>query len=183
MSDYMRRLRAKVGTDLVLVPSVTVLAFDDRGCVLLVRHAETGRWVLPGGSLEPGETPADGAVREVWEETGLRVEPTRVLGVYAGPEFRVTYRNGDALAFVMTVFEGRPLGGEPRADGEETLEARYVAPAEAARLDMPAWARLVLGDALADRWRTHFRPPAWTPPSLDTGGPPPVGLGGIPDHR
>ncbi len=183
MSDYVRRMRARVGTDLVLMPSVSVLAFDARGHVLMVRHAETARWVIPGGTVEPLESPADAAVREIWEETGIRVELVRVLGVYGGPEFRVRYGNGDEVAFVMTLFEGRTLGGEPRADGEEILEARYVAPAELPRLDMPEWARLALADALADRGRTYFRPPAWVPPSLDTEGPPPLGLGGTPDHR
>lgn len=171
MSDYMRRLRAKVGTDLVLLPSVSVLAVDDRARVLLVRAAETGQWVVPGGAMEPGETPADAAVREVWEETGVRVALTGVLGVYGGPEFRVGYRNGDEVAFVMTAFAGRPLGGAPRADGEETLEARYVAAAEAAGLDLPAWARIVLADAAAGRRRTHFRPAAWAPPPLTRGEP------------
>src|SRR5262245_21041746 len=108
MSDYMRRLRAKIGTDLLQLPSVTVLARDAQGRVLLVRHSETGRWVIPGGAVEPHEVPADTAIREMWEETGLRVELTRVLGVYGGPEFHVTYGNGDEVSFVVTVFEGRP---------------------------------------------------------------------------
>ncbi len=64
----------------------------------------------------------------------------------------------------MTAFEGRPVSGEPRADGEEILEVRWVAPADAALLSMPAWVGLVLTDALGDRSRTHFRAPTWTPP-------------------
>jgi 8-oxo-dGTP pyrophosphatase MutT (NUDIX family) len=164
MSDHMRRLRAKVGTDLVQLPSVTVLVRDGLGRVLLVRHAETGHWVVPGGAIEPHEVPADAAVREMWEETGIDVELTRVLGVYGGPEFHVTYGNGDEVSFVVTVFEGRPVAGEPRADGEEILEVRWVAPADAGALSMPAWARLVLADALGDWSRTHFHAPTWTPP-------------------
>jgi 8-oxo-dGTP pyrophosphatase MutT (NUDIX family) len=164
MSDYMRRLRGKIGTDLVQLPSVTVLARDGGERVLLVRHSETGTWVLPGGTVEPHEVPADAAVREMWEETGLHVELPRVLGVYGGPEFHVTYGNGDEISFVVIVFEGRPVSGEARADGEEILEVRWVTPAEAARLPMPAWARLVLADALRGRSRTHFRAPAWVPP-------------------
>jgi len=167
ISEYVRRMRARVGTDLVLMPSVSVLAFDDRGRVLLVRHAETGRWVIPGGTVEPLESPADAAVREIWEETGIRVELTRVLGVYGGPEFHIRYRNGDEVAFVITVFEGRPLPGEPRADGEETLEARYVARAELAALEIPEWARRVLREAFADPARTHFEPATWTPTPRD----------------
>lgn len=171
MSEYMRRLRQKVGADLVVVPSVSVLVFDAQGRVLLARHAETGRWVIPGGSVEPHEPPADAAVRETWEETGLHVEPTRVLGVYGGPTLHVAYSNGDQVSYLTTVFEGRVLGGQPRHDGVEILEVRWVPPAELAALDMPAWVRLVLGDVLADRARTHFQAPAWRPPSLDTRDP------------
>ena len=49
--------------------------------ILMVRHVEPSRsyWTLPGGGLESGETPAEAAVREVWEETGLRVSVVRLL--------------------------------------------------------------------------------------------------------
>lgn len=56
------------------------------GHILMVRHVEPTRayWTLPGGGLEAGETPAEAAVREVWEETGLRVQAIRLLweGIY-----------------------------------------------------------------------------------------------------
>jgi 8-oxo-dGTP pyrophosphatase MutT (NUDIX family) len=165
MSGYMRRLRAKVGTDLLIVPSVSVLVPDGRGRVLLARHAETGRWVIPGGSVEPHELPADAAVRETWEETGLHVEPIRVVGVYGGPELHLTYPNGDQVSYLTTVFEGRVLGGEARPDGVEILEVRWAAPAEVPALALPAWARRVLADVLADGARTHFQLPVWAPPA------------------
>ncbi len=49
--------------------------------ILMVRHVEASRsyWTLPGGGIEAGETPAEAAVREVWEETGLRVRAVRLL--------------------------------------------------------------------------------------------------------
>jgi 8-oxo-dGTP pyrophosphatase MutT (NUDIX family) len=171
MSEYMRRLRAKLGPDLVRVPSASVLVFDEQGRVLLGRHVETGRWVIPGGAVEPDEEPADAAVREAWEETGLHVEPTRLLGVYGGAECRVTYRNGDEVSYLVIVFEARVLAGRPQADGVELLETRWVAPAEAAGLLMAPWMRRLLGDALADPGRSHFVSPTWAPPGLDTENP------------
>lgn len=148
ISDYLRALRAKVGHDLVLVPSVTGLVFDAQGRLLLVRHSNGGVWVAPGGAVDPDERPADAVVREVFEETGLRVEAVALRGVFGGPEFRVRYENGDEAGYVMAVYECRMLAGELRPDGEETLEARWIAPDELPDLTLPEWAKVVLAETL-----------------------------------
>jgi ADP-ribose pyrophosphatase YjhB (NUDIX family) len=161
LSSWLRALRERIGHDLVVAPSVSVLAFDGAGRVLLVRHAE-GVWVAPGGAIEPGETPADAAVREAFEETGLELALARVAGVYGGPEFAVRYANGDETSYVMIVFEARLAGGAaPRPDGAETLEARFVSRAELAVLPRARWLDVVLADAWRDRTHTHFAPPRW----------------------
>ncbi|HEV3470565.1 MAG TPA: NUDIX domain-containing protein [Pyrinomonadaceae bacterium] len=165
ISDYLKSLRAKVGHELLLVPSVTAIVYDGRGRILLARHAEGGVWVAPGGSVEPNESPSDAVVRETWEEAGLLVEPVRVVGVYGGPEFQVAYGNGDLVTYLMTVFECRPLGGGGvRPDGSEVLEVGYFAEAELAGLNLPAWARVVLPDAFSGRKGTHFQAATWRPP-------------------
>jgi 8-oxo-dGTP pyrophosphatase MutT (NUDIX family) len=81
--DYVRRLRALVGSEtLSHLPAVCVAIRDAESRVLLAHHVETNLWGLPGGTIEPGETPADAAVREAWEETGLLVRLTRLVGVF-----------------------------------------------------------------------------------------------------
>jgi 8-oxo-dGTP pyrophosphatase MutT (NUDIX family) len=91
--DYVRRLRVLVGgEELLQLPSVSIALRDADGRILLARHAEGNVWLLPGGGIEPGETPADAAVREMFEETGLIVRLTRLVGVFGGPEFIVRYR-------------------------------------------------------------------------------------------
>ncbi len=55
---------------------------DDAGRILLIRRADNGLWAMPGGGLEVGETPAEGVVREVLEETGVTCEPVTLIGVY-----------------------------------------------------------------------------------------------------
>lgn len=164
VSDYIRGLRARVGHDLLLVPSVTAILYDRQRRILLVRHSEGDVWGAPGGSIDPNESPPDAVVREMWEETGLIVEPVRLMGVYGGPEFQVKYANGDLVTYVMTVFECRRLGGELRADGVETLEARFFAHADLSELNLPAWARVVLPDAFGSYPHTHFQPATWQPP-------------------
>jgi 8-oxo-dGTP pyrophosphatase MutT (NUDIX family) len=165
MSEQLRAVRAKVGHDLLMLPAAAGLVFDADGRVLLQRHGDTLRWVAPGGSIEPDETPVDALVREIWEETGLFVEPVSLLGVFGGPAFRVRYRNGDECACVMAAFECRVRSGALRLDGEESLELRYFARDEIDALDLAPWARIVLPAAFANRGRSHLAAPTWTPPS------------------
>ena len=163
ISPYLERLRRRVGKTLLLVPSVTAVIRDERARVLLARHADSGAWSTIGGAVEPNEAPADALVREVWEETALRVEPLRVLGVYGGPEFEVVYGNGDRVSYLTTVFECRIACGEARPDGRETLELTWFAEEEIAALGLPPWARLVLHDAFRNAPGVRFRTPTWRP--------------------
>jgi 8-oxo-dGTP pyrophosphatase MutT (NUDIX family) len=52
------------------------------GEILLIQRADSGLWAAPGGAFEVGETAAEGACRECYEETGVRVEPLSLIGVY-----------------------------------------------------------------------------------------------------
>ncbi len=164
MSEYMRRLRSRVGHQLLEMPAVAIVVRDAQGRVLLVRHQNGGVWVTPGGAVEPTEVPADAAVREMWEETGLEIELTVILGVYGGPEFVVTYRNGDQVSYLMVVFEGRRVGGELRPDGLEVLDARYFTEQETKALRRPEWIDEVLADVFSNRAQAAFRQPRWWPP-------------------
>jgi ADP-ribose pyrophosphatase YjhB (NUDIX family) len=170
ISDHLRALRARVGHDLLLVPSVTGLVFDEADRLLLVRHANGGVWVAPGGAVEPDESPSDALVREVWEETGLFVEPTSLCGVFGGPEFRVLYANGDQVSYVMAVYRCRAIGGALRADGEEALEVRWVAREALAELPLARWAGTVLPALWARPGRAWLPPARWRPPTGDEVG-------------
>ncbi len=147
MSDYVRGLREKVGNDLLLMPSTHVLLRDDGGRVLLVRHVE-GRWQLPGGAIEPGERPSDAARRECLEEAGIEVELGRIIGVYGGEGYEITYANGDRAAWVATYFEGRITAGEPVPSDDETDDVGWFAPDELDALPQTDAARMTLRDLL-----------------------------------
>ena len=96
------------------------LVYHPDGRILLVRRANEpgrGRWSLPGGRVEPGETDAEALVREMHEETGLRVEPGRLVGrVTRGP-------------YVIADHECAVVGGTLRA-GDDALDARWCTAAD-----------------------------------------------------
>ena len=122
--------------------------------VLLVRRNPEARfmggaWVFPGGAVDPEETPADAAVREVYEETGLTVELTDLIGVFGGPDFVVEYENGDRTSYLSTVFAAVARAGTPRPDGVETLATRFVTRAELSALPQGRWMSEVVAAVFA----------------------------------
>lgn len=151
MSDYLRELRRHVGPSLVMVPGVIAVVTDEAGRILLQRRGDNGLWGLPGGAVDPGETPAEAVIREVREETGLAVEPDRVVAVIGGPEMRLTYPNGDVVEVFATVFRCRVVGGSLTADGGETLDLRYFEMAHLPPLFPPSTAA-VLGEMDGETW-------------------------------
>src|SRR4051812_22023280 len=114
MSPYQKKLREAMKGELMLVPGVSAIVRNDRGDVLLVLRADDGTWDLPGGMVEPGQLPSEGACREVKEETGLDVRVRELAGVVGGKEFRHQYPNGDRIEGMVAVFECEILGGELR---------------------------------------------------------------------
>lgn len=113
---------------------------DDDGRVLLVR--EDGEWFLPGGRHEPDESLAEGAVREVGEETGVDVEVTGLAAIS-----EQTFRHGGReLAFHFATFDATPVRTEllddPGRDGEEIERAAWLDAVPADTFDRELVARL-----------------------------------------
>ena len=154
---YIAFLRERVGQITLLTPAAAAIIFDERGQVLLIRRGDGRGWSLPGGIMEPGERIADCAVREAWEETGLEVEPIRLVGIYSDPALmHITFPNGDQAHLVSATFECRVVGGSLRADGDESLEAVYVAP-DALPEDLVCDHAIRIQDALSGREAAYFR--------------------------
>jgi ADP-ribose pyrophosphatase YjhB (NUDIX family) len=137
ISEYLRDLRSVVGPRLLLMPGVSALVRDAEGRILLMRRADDGRWGLPAGAVDPGESPAAAVEREVREETGLIVRPTRVAGVFGGTRFRHRYGNGDEVEYTVVVFDCEITGGELAPRDGEALELRYFAPEDVPALPLP----------------------------------------------
>lgn len=91
--------------------------------VLLQRRADSGRWALISGIIEPGEHPTQCLTREAMEETGAEVVVGRMLWcVVTEPK---TYANGDQTRYLDHGYAGVVVGGELRPDQEETLDVGW----------------------------------------------------------
>ena len=135
ISQYLKNLREKVGSEILQIPSVAAIIRDESGKILLVKSANADVWSLPAGAIDLGESPAQAVVREVFEETGLKVRAERIVGVFGGEKFRYVYPNGDAVEYFIIVFECEIIGGELSAQDGEVSEFRYFSSEE-----MPALA-------------------------------------------
>ena len=124
--EFILTLREKIGHDPLWLPGVkaVVLRAEDSE-VLLVRRADNGRWTVPAGILEPGEEPADTAVREVQEETAVDAVPRRLAGV--GTTAEAVYPNGDRAQYLDVVMVLDAVGGDARVNDDENLEVGWFA--------------------------------------------------------
>ena len=142
---HIARLRAAVGHDLLLLPSVSVLPVDQAGRLLLVRHAgHHDGWGVLGGAVEVGESPAEAAVRETREETGVEVRLVRLLDVLGGPDYEVRYPNGDRTAYVTAVYQAAIIDGSPAVSDDELSDVAWFAPVQLTRLELSRFARALL---------------------------------------
>ena len=150
--DFVVALRTKIGTAPLWMSGVTAVVIKGDQ-LLLVRRADNGAWTPVTGIVDPGEQPADAAVREVVEEAGVRVVPERLAGV--GVTDLVVYDNGDMSQYLDLTFRMRWTDGDPYpADGENT-EAKWF-PLDA----LPPMAAEMTGRieaALSDRPSAAFR--------------------------
>lgn len=121
--DFVLSLRERIGHDPLPLVGVTAVVFRDEK-VLLGKRADNGQWQCVSGIVDPGEEPADAAVRECAEEAGIVVRVTRLALVHQVP--RITYANGDQVDYLDLVFRCEWVSGDPHpADGELTEVGFY----------------------------------------------------------
>jgi 8-oxo-dGTP diphosphatase len=119
------------------------------GAALLVRRGKPplrGRWVVPGGTVELGETLEDAVAREVLEETGIVVRPLEVVKVFDAIE-----RDGAGVRFHYVVVDYRCafVSGEPCA-GSDAEAVAWVGEADLASYDLPPLALELVRRTLRD---------------------------------
>lgn len=143
--DYFRDPNAPAANS--VVPSVTAAVLDDAGRLLVIHKTDNNLWALPGGGHDIGERIADTAVREVDEETGIKVEVDGIVGLYTDPEHVLAYTNGEVRQQFSICFRAHPVGGALRTSSE-SKEVRWVDRADLAELNIHPSMRLRIQHAL-----------------------------------
>jgi 8-oxo-dGTP pyrophosphatase MutT (NUDIX family) len=124
--------------------------------ILLTQRTDNGRWCLPGGGFDPGESVEECCIREVFEETGLHIRVKKLIGVYSNPHLLVDYPDGSAFHIVALNFEGEVVGGTLQVSNE-TAAYGYFSPEEMAAMDVMEHHRERILDAMAQQATPFIR--------------------------
>ena len=146
--------------------TASAVVLDDHDRVLLIHHNKLGQWLYPGGHIEPNEDPAQAALREVLEETGLRVEIiTDPLPAFTGvttlaapfliTEMDVVDPKIGPHRHIDHVYVCRPVGGTLTPQMAEVAGCRWAPIGEVAELDTPVDLPELIRHAA--RWATARR--------------------------
>jgi 8-oxo-dGTP pyrophosphatase MutT (NUDIX family) len=127
--SYLGKLRKKIGHDLVHVPGAGIVIEKFSGQILLQKRRDFGVWDIPGGSPENGEDTVEQAVRETYEETGLRAINPVPYGFASHPKTQVIcYPNGDLCHFHDLIFFATEYEGNLIESNAETLAVDWFYP-------------------------------------------------------
>jgi 8-oxo-dGTP pyrophosphatase MutT (NUDIX family) len=141
---HVAELRAHIGHALLWLATARTVTIDDHGRVLLGRYRGNDTWTIPGGIIEPGEQPADAAVRECYEETGISAVPEALTSVTVSG--LVTHDSGDLTQHLDLTFRCRATGGLPEPGDGEFQDVRWY-PADALPA-LPAYEQAIVIQAL-----------------------------------
>ena len=145
IAPHIARLRAFVGHEQLLLPCASVLPLDERGRVLLAwATGHSDGWGTVGGAVDPGESPAEAAIREAREEIGVEIRLTRLVDVLGGPDYEVTYPNGDRAAYVTAVYEASVVEGVPAPADGELSDVAWFAREELSTIPLSRFTRALL---------------------------------------
>ncbi len=129
-ADQISTVRPFIGTALYAGVGASAIIRREDGRILMLQHVGESGWRAPAGFCDLGENVAQTAVREVWEETRLRIEPLSIIAVHATSKLNVIHPNGDQIKNIGVVFRARLLGGLLKLDSDEICAAAWMTPAE-----------------------------------------------------
>lgn len=138
-----------------LVPAVSGIIIKENA-ILLQQRVDNGKWSLPGGQQEPGESIEDALKREVKEETGLNVKVTRLIGVYSDPNHVIAYADGEVRQQFSICMLCQAIDGKLRSSSE-SLEVKYIHLSNLETLNIHPTQKIRIQDALSRRTEAFLR--------------------------
>lgn len=130
---------------------VGVVALIERdGATLVQRRTDDRQWDFLGGRVDEEETLLEALHREVFEETGLRLEQTVLFGVFSDPGRIISYPEGNVCRLFSVAFRAVPKMGVEPMPSDESLELRFVMLDELAELDFWPVARPIRDALVAE---------------------------------
>jgi len=126
---YVEELRALIGHKCIILNGSAVILKNKDGLILMQqRKYPYGKWALPGGLMELGESTVETAIREVYEETSLTINNLKLLGVYSGKEYLCSAENGDEWYVVTTTYITDNYAGEVVVNDDESITFEWIDP-------------------------------------------------------
>ncbi|MFP7494507.1 NUDIX domain-containing protein [Terribacillus saccharophilus] len=129
-----------------IVPAVSAVIRNDQH-ILLQQRSDNGKWALPGGNMDPGESIQHAICREVIEETGLDISVERIIGVYSDPNHIIAYTDGEVRQQFSICFAAEVSGGKLRKS-EESFAVAWVHIGKLDDYDIHPAQRIRIMDAL-----------------------------------
>lgn len=141
----------RIGTQGILNLGTSAIIYNaDDQKILLTRRSDNGRWCLPGGRMEVGESISEACIREVQEETGLQVAIKRLVGIYSSPHMLLEYADGNRYQLVNHCFEAEVTAGQMGLS-DETTDIGYFAYQDILQMDVMEHHLQRIQDALAQQ--------------------------------
>ncbi len=122
--EYYKELRKFVGHRPLILPGSVVIIVNNMGEILL-QERDNNFWGLPGGLMNLGESLIETAKREVYEETGLKIDNLVLLDVLSGPEYFYKNPNEDELYSVTAVYTTTDYIGDLVPDMDESKNLKF----------------------------------------------------------
>jgi ADP-ribose pyrophosphatase YjhB (NUDIX family) len=142
--SYLGKVRASVGdADTILFVGARAVVRDEQGRLLLIQRSDNHRWAIPAGAMELGESMQDCAVRELWEETGLKATAITPFAFYSA--YQYTNEWGHTYQQILMSFRVDAYEGELLRETDESVDAGFF-PLDA----LPGEPSFILAETLAD---------------------------------